>query len=273
MGKEEVDFIKKNKKHLIESCCESSYGVIYGYKDHIKDDVCFARLEAFLHHIPPKNDCIQYLLQWDDKNEFLDMDKLFKELKELFKHRFTIVRYKSGRKKCRIIDIRLKNSFPHKDLRFIGYYLIMNLLRQLDGEGVEKWHGISVRAKVEFPIDNWYDFIYTYYKYGMSNNHGINDDIYALRPTGRNENKGAEELFKIAIEDYLNTIKTAFGKPFNFRMRKETAEKMYSEVVKEHPNYYRRTYTYNSLRCGQTPCFTITKKFVQKKGEQNDKKK
>ena len=48
------------------------------------------------------------------------------------------MRYKSGVKNCRIIDIREKNVLPKEALRYIGYYLIFVLLRAIDGEGLSK---------------------------------------------------------------------------------------------------------------------------------------
>lgn len=278
MGRKEVEYIKTNKKLEIERCVNNNYGIIFGHEKHLSYDVCFARLSNRLDETP-KGNSMQYLLKWFDNDDLIDQSAIMDELKKIFGHRFSIFRYKSGRKNCRIIDIRERKPLPHRDLRYVGYYLIMNLLRTIDAEGRKNWvqhnHKLEFRNtyKDKFPLNNWYDLLYIWNKEIGGYGHSINDNLWNIRPTRQNNNLGAEVLFQKAIQDYINILTTAFGKKFNMRIRKEEFIKIMEEVKTSTKSYYRDDFKYNQLSCGQTPCYNIAEKIVKERNDKNVQKR
>jgi hypothetical protein len=129
----------------------------------------------------------------------------------------------------------------------------------------------SKRCKNLFPISNWKDLLYIWNMNDYGGGHGINDNLYALRPTNSNTNKGSEELFESAINNYINILTKAFGEKFNFRMKKKDLEKVIEEIMASGNNYYynKQTFTLESIRIGQTPCFSIIEKLVERKRDKN----
>lgn len=277
MSKNDVDFIKKNKRDRIGSVSENTYGVSFGHKEHLKADVCFARLNKRLAETP-KGTSMQYLLKWDDDSEIVNFTEIMKDMKRIFGHRFSILRYKSGNKGCRIIDIRERRPLPNAELRYIGYYLIFVLLRAIDGEGMQKLIMIqntpSKGEKISFPIDNWKDLVYIWSRYVQGMGHGINDELYALRPEDKNaDNAGSEVLFESAVINYIEVLTTAFGRKFNFRISKKDIEKILENICENNGRYYRGSFEVGNLRCGQTPAFVLLEEIVKERKMKNDNKK
>lgn len=277
MAKEDVDFIKKNRKDTIENASANTYGVIFGHKDNLKPDVCFARLDGRLRETP-KGTSMQYLLKWEDDSEVVDFTEMMKDMKRIFGHRFTILRYKSGNKDCRIIDIRERRPLPRTELRYVAYYLIFILLRAIDGEGMKKlsmiYHTPKRKEKYAFPITNWKDLVYLWSRYVQGMGHGINDELYAIRPEDKNaDNIGSEELFESAINNYIEVLTTAFGRKFNFRITKKELEKTLETVCENSKGrYYRGSFQIGDLRCGQTPAFNIVEQIVKERQVKHDNK-
>jgi len=278
MSREDIDFIKKHKKERINAISNSVYGVNFGHKEKLMNDVCFARLNQRLAETP-KGTSMQYLLKWDDDSKIVNFTEMMKDMKRIFGHRFTILRYKSGNKDCRIIDIRERRPLPRTELRYMGYYLIFILLRAIDGEGMEKlsmiYHTPARKEKYDFPINNWKDLVYMWSRYAQGSGHGINDELYALRPEDKNANNiGSEELFESAINNYIEVLTTAFGRKFDFRMTKEELEKILSAVCENSKGrYYLGSFKIGNFRCGQTPAFNIVEQIVKERQAKNDNKK
>ena len=278
MSREDVEYIKKNYKDKILKVSESKYGVNFGHRDNLKNDVCFARIHNRLDETP-KGTSMQYLLKWEEDSEVVDFTMLMKDLKRIFGHRFTILRYKSGRKGCRIIDARERNPLPHKALRYIGYYLMFVLLRSIDGEGMTKlvmiYNTPSRKKKYNFPITTWKDLVYIWSRYVQGMGHGINDELYELRPEKLNAgNKGSEVLFTAAVNNYIEVLTTAFGRKFNFRITKKNLEKVLDDVCNSRKKpYYADVFRADALRCGQTPAFNILEQIVKERKKNNANKK
>lgn len=275
MSKEDVDFIKK-RKSIIKSVSESTFGVNFGHRENLIHDVCFARLDRRLKETP-KGTSMQYLLKWDEDSEIVDFVKVMKDIKRIFGHRFTILRYKSGNKNCQIIDIRERQPLPHDELRYIGYYLILILLRAIDGEGMQKLMVVhntpSKRKSYNFPIDSCKDLVYIWSRYIQGMGHGINDELFALRPEDKNaDNKGSEVLFESAINNYIEILTTAFGRKFDFRIAKNDLQKIFDSIAKD-KGYYNRSLKVGNFRCGQTPAFTLLEQIVKERKVTNDSKK
>lgn len=275
MSKEDVNFIKKERSQ-IKKASESVYGINFGHRENLAHDVCFARLNRRLEETP-KGTSMQYLLKWDEDSEIINFARIMKDMKRIFGHRFTILRYKSGNKNCQIIDIKERRPLPHNELRYIGYYLIFILLRAIDGEGMQKLMVVhntpSKRKNYNFPIDNWKDLVYIWSRYVQGMGHGINDELFALRPEDKNaDNKGSEVLFESAVNNYINTLTIAFGRKFNFRITKEDLQKIFDSVA-EDKNYYNRSLKIGNFRCGQTPAFTLLEQIVKERKVTDGSKK
>jgi hypothetical protein len=269
MAKDYIEEIKDKCRNQITGWTTSNYGVVYGHRyQNFKYHACFAGLKRDFGNIPAGSD-IQYLCQYN--THLFDYNKILNELREMFKEQFTIVRYYSGKKACRIFDIREKKISP-KDVRYTGYYLLMNIFRVIDAEYRNKWQALKSRDNLKeyFPIDNIFDLLYFGNKYMYQAGHNINEDLYRLRPMksgnidydyyGRTfpenimlKDKGKEKLFRTAVQNYIDTIIKVFGKPINLRGKTNTIEKHVKETITYHSRY-----KWGSFKGAQSACFNFT---------------
>jgi hypothetical protein len=218
MVDKEVQYIKENKKGLIETASNSTYGIHFGHGQHIKYDACFARLYK---RIAEQKDggktksSLQYILRYEHEKPVFAYKSLIKELNNIFGHYFKITMFLSGRKTARIIHIKEVRKLPNTSIKYVGYLMIFVLLRAIDGEFINSWRS---SGKVSKKINTWFDVIYYYYKALGIGGHGINDDImYLGKSLKLNKTKGTEKLFKVSIENFLGILTKAFGNNFNYK--------------------------------------------------------
>ncbi len=250
MVSEEVQYIKKNQKHLIERTISSSYGIIFGYRQHIKYDACLARLNK---RISEQNrggkvkSSMQYILKYEVDSRLFAYKTLIKELNKIFGKYFKITMHTSGRSAAKILHIKEVRKLPNLSLKYAGYYMILVLLRAIDGEFHNSWK----RAYKGKKITTWYDIVYHYYKTVGIWGHGINDSVAELgQQTKRRKTDGNEILYKSAIENYLEVLEIAFGSDFDYKAVKNTQSISYA-------NYRTR---------GQTPTFKYVENIIRQGG-------
>lgn len=250
MVSEEVDYIKKSKKTLINKASGSGYGIIFGYKENIIGDACFARLH---HRIKEQKgggknkSSLQYILRYEESSKLFAYKTLIKELNQIFGYYFKITMYLSGRANAKIINIREVRKLPNASLKYAGYYMIMVLLRGIDGEYLVRWKGGYKGKK----INNWFDMLYNYYTVVGGYGHGINDNLAELGQQVKGKlTPGKKKLYINAIENYLEVLQIAFGSNFDYKILKDLGEI-------RHDGYRTR---------GQTPTFKYVEKIIRRGG-------
>lgn len=251
MVNKEVKYIKEHKKSLIEKSSKSSYGIIFGHGDYIMYDACFARL---WNRIKEQKDGgnvksnMQYIIRYNIVNEIFDYTSLINELNKIFGKYFKITVHLSGRKAVKIINIKEVKELPNLSIKYAGYFMILVLLRTIDAEYFTNWE----RSYSGDKISNWFDIIYYTYKVMGIWGHGINDSLQHLGQTAKNKKTaGNETLYKNAIENYLDTLETAFGSNFDYK-----AIKKWVKIPMEN---------YGSAR-GQTATFKYIENVVKQGG-------
>ena len=115
MSKKHVNIIMKEHKGMIDThSAINRPGVIFGYKNNIGSDICFARLNARLRECRETKKSMQYLLRRDAKETVFKYNPLFKELRELFSAYFKIRKYSTHKNNVLIIDIKEVKSLRVK---------------------------------------------------------------------------------------------------------------------------------------------------------------
>lgn len=246
MGRKEVAIIRKDKGSLIDKQSKAKYGVNFGHGKFLKHDACFARVHSRLSETPVGTS-MQYILRYELSWNIFDYNSLFKELNKMFGGYFKISRHRCSKENVRIINIEEIGKFPDKRLRHIAYALLLVLFRSIDSEYIGSYwkpDADSTRKKI-YPIKNWEDVLYFYYKFGISC-HGVNDRIRDL--------KNSPKLYKASIKNYFKTIALAFGGGFDYSKR--------SVKLKTQLNGGFKVESY-SWRTSQTPSFTLLEKIVK----------
>lgn len=233
--KELITQFKEENTALINSSAFASANVYFGHRNHTMGDACFARLKSRIREMPETKSDMFYLLYYD-KTLLFNYDKLFKELRTLFGNYFKILRYVSGNEKVRIVYIGEEKEFQNPALKYSAYFLLLVMLRSIDGEFRNKWTTYFKTNSKE--IDNWYDIIYKYYIDLMVSGHGINDAVqqvaciisggymspYAnkspelVKYTTKDTNK---ESMECIVNEFLSTLRKAFGKRYNWEEKAE----------------------------------------------------
>jgi len=246
MGRKEVNIIKKEKETAIARHSASKYGVIFGHADHLTYEACFAGMVSKIKEVPVGTS-MQYLLRFETSWGIFKYDLLFKELNKMFGTYFKILRFFSGTKNVRIINIEEVGEFPDKRLRHMAYMILVVLLRTIDAEFiVPRWKpDFDTNDKI-YPLKKWNDVLFHYHRFGIAG-HGVNDDIAEL------QRSGSKKLYKQSVTNYFKIIEIAFGGNFDFTKKgvKSRLKNGYSITTGYHRNF------------AQTPSFRLIEKIVK----------
>lgn len=210
-----VDRIKKNYKQSIGNISDADYDHFY-YQFNDKGlwhEYCYALLFREIRDNHEREEHIksfQYLIYFNRKTSPFNYDKIFRQINDLFKGYWKIVRCLSGKKYVRIIDFQSLNKFPHWKLSYMSLYLALPIIRPMHGEFLTRF----IRNNVK--IDSLESLIFEYYQCCNPGSAGINQNLM----TFIYKNKKPANM--VEIRKYLNNIKSFFAQPL--KLTKEQAE-------------------------------------------------
>lgn len=235
MTKAIINKIKKEYKSKIADVIDLDFDHFYYQFNEkgLRSDYCYALLFRAIRDNHEREEHIksfQYLIYFNRVNTPFNYDKIFRQINDLFKGYWKIVRCLSGRKYARIIDFQSLNKFPHWKLSYMSIYLALPILRPMHGEFLASF----IRNDVK--IDNLETLIHEYYQCCNPGHAGINQNLM----TFIYKNKKPANM--IEIRKYLNNIKSFFAQPLKlsaaqttlingYRLDKSYQSKIYTDLL------------------------------------------
>lgn len=235
MTKVIVNKIKRDCKGEIANTNDSDFdNFYYQFNDMgLWSEYCYALLFREIRDNFEREEHIksfQYLLYFNRQTAPFNYDKIFRQINDLFKGYWKIVRCLSGRKHVRILDFQSLNKFPHWKLSYMSIYLALPIIRPMHGEF------LSTFLMNEKKIDNLETLIYEYYQCCNPGSAGINQNLMTFIYKNKKPACMAE------IRKYLNNIKSFFGQSLKltgpqdeiirgYRLDKKYQSKIYTDLL------------------------------------------